>query len=146
MGKKSKPAKKKKPKQKKVQKSKQQKSKQKGQPKEGLNEITSKVKKDVNSLRDFMEEEGTLRSVSDILSFEQKQFDYITSKICKAILGRIGRKKFQETVRQLKSGKLTLSQAAKKLGLKMGDLLLLLEKEKAIPKADLDKKIKKQLS
>jgi len=102
-----------------------------------------KIKEEIDEVFDLIEGEGTLKTIDELRGFEQKQFDYITSKISTAILNRIGRQNFDRAVKQLKSNQITLKQAAKNLNLKMGDLLLVLEHENALPEADLERKLKK---
>ena len=120
-------------------KSKQKKKKTKAKPKP-----KQKIKEEIDEVFDLIEGEETLKTIDEIRGFEEKQFNYITSKIAHAIIARVGSQKFNQAVKQLKTNQISLKQAAKNLGLKMGDLLLILEHEKALSEADLERKLRDQ--
>ena len=77
----------------------------------------------------------------ELRDFEERQLDYITSKIVDAITERVGKEKLERAIKDLKAGKLTIRQASKKLGIKTGDLIMVLEKRKVFPKTELEKRL-----
>jgi len=98
--------------------------------KETLRESAARLKKDLEAFIELMEKEGGHLSPEEFKDFEDKQFRHIISKIADSIIDRIGEQEFREVSGKLKKKKITLEEAAKELGINMGDLVLILEARK----------------
>jgi len=109
--------------------------------KETMRESAARLKKNLDDFLTLVESEGSQLSPEELQGFEDRQFDHITKKIADAIITRIGEKKFKTISKQLKSGKITLHEAATQTNLKMGDLFLILETRKVFSEEELRKKL-----
>lgn len=106
-----------------------------------IRESASRLKKDLEEFLDLVEKGGSQISPEELQGFEERQFEHITSKIADAIISKVGEKAFNDTTKALKAGKISLTEASSKLGLKMGDLVLALEARKVFSEAELRKRL-----
>ena len=106
---------------------------------ETMRESAAKLRKDLEEFMVLIESEGSRLPPEELQGFEERQFRHITSQIADAIISRIGEKKFRKTSEKLKSGEITPTKAAADLGIKMGDLVLILEARKVFSEEKLKK-------